>query len=41
MVGRLVGVRGGALVGFAFGMGVGAFGAGGCWHLLRDCCINC
>ncbi len=37
----MVGVRGGALVGVAVSRGVGTFGAGGCWVLLRDCCIYC
>jgi hypothetical protein len=37
MVGGEGGVRGGALVGFTAGMGVGTVGAGGCWHLLCDC----
>jgi hypothetical protein len=41
MVGGLVGVRGGALVDFTVGMGVGTCGAGRCWHLLRDFCIYC
>ncbi len=35
----MVGVIGGDLVGFAVGMGVGTFGAGACWVLLRDCCL--
>jgi hypothetical protein len=37
----VVGVRGGALVGFASGRGVGTFGAGACWVLLCDCCMYC
>ena len=41
MMGKVVSVRGGALVGFSVGMGVGKYGAGGCWHLLHDCCIYC
>ncbi len=35
----VVSLVGGSLVGFALGMGVGTFGAGGCWILLHDCCI--
>jgi hypothetical protein len=41
MVGGVVGVIGGAMVGLLVGMGVDTVGAGGCWHLLRDCCIYC
>ncbi len=37
----MVGVRGGAPLGFAVGMNVGTCGAGRCWCLLRDCCIYC
>jgi hypothetical protein len=39
MVGGMVGVRGGALVGFLFGIDVSTFGW--CWGLLHDCCIYC
>jgi hypothetical protein len=39
--GEVVGVRSGALVGVAAGMGVGTFSAGACWVLLRNCCIYC
>ena len=41
MVGGVVDVRGGALVGFSVGMGVGTLGAGGCLRLLRGCCVYC
>jgi hypothetical protein len=41
MVGGVVGVKGGALIGFAVGMDVGKFGAGACWVLLCDCCKHC
>jgi hypothetical protein len=41
MVGGVVGVRGGALVGFGVGMMVGSYGAGGCACWLRDCFICC
>ncbi len=37
----MVGVEGGALVGFSVGVSVGTCGAGGCWCLLCDCCICC
>ncbi len=40
-MGGVIGVRGGALVGFTVGVGVDSFGAGGCWHLLCYCCIYC
>ncbi len=40
-MGGVVGVRGGALVGFAFGMGVSTCDVGGCWRLLHHCCVYC
>jgi hypothetical protein len=41
MVGGVMGLKGGALVGFFVGMTVGACGAGRCWCCVCACCICC